>query len=207
MWIQYIICLLIGYTLGMSNMAWYIAKVKKVNLRTVGSGNLGASNVTMAFGKRAGILTFLHDAIKVMAAVYIVKFIFPEAQYAAVVAAVAGVLGHMYPVYLKFRGGKGFASYIGLALALKWKYGLCMFLCVIAVSLIFDWVVAGTFFHIALTPLHFCFSDSLTSAVIVMVASVCIFVKHTENIKRMRLGQESKLRSVLFKKKEKEPSP
>lgn len=200
MWMQYIICLLVGYTLGMSNMAWYIAKAKGVNLRAVGSGNLGASNVTMAFGKRAGVLTFLHDAIKIMVAVCIVKLLFSDMQYAAAVAAVAGVLGHMYPVYLKFRGGKGFASYIGLALALNWKYGLCMLLCVIAVSFLFDWVVAGTFFHIVFTPLHFSFAENWVVATIITVASICIFIKHIENIKRMKRGQESRLRSVIFKK-------
>lgn len=201
MWIQYIICLLTGYVCGMSNMALYIAKCKKTDLRSVGSGNLGASNATMVFGKRAGILTFLHDTTKVIAAVYIVKFLFPDIQYAAAVTAVAGVLGHMYPVYLKFRGGKGFAAYIGLALALNWKYGLCMLLCVIAVSFLFDWVVAGTFFHIVFTPLHFSFAENWVVAAIITVASICIFIKHIENIKRMKLGQESRLRSVIFKKK------
>lgn len=198
--LNYILITLIGYVFGMSNMAWYIAKIKHIDLRSGGSGNLGASNATIMMGKGAGILTFLHDVLKVVFAAWICAWLFPNSPYAFVVAGVAGVLGHIFPVYLRFKGGKGFASFIGLAIVLDWRFGLLMLLCVVIASFVFDWVVAGTFLHIVCTPLHFWFSKDWMTACIIGVASICIFLKHVENIKRMRAGQETRLRSVLFKK-------
>ena len=182
-------------------MALYLSKLNNVDLRGGGSGNLGASNATMLMGKKAGIVTFVHDVLKIVIAALLCGVIFQRLQYALVVSAVAGVLGHMYPFYIKFKGGKGFASFIGMAITLDWKFGLLMLLCVVVISFLFDWVVAGTFFHIVLTPLHFCFANDYVVCLIIACASVCIFCKHIENIKRMRAGRESRLRSVLFKKK------
>lgn len=198
---KYLFCIVIGYIFGMSNMAFYLSKIKKVDLRSGGSGNLGASNATMMLGKGAGVLTFIHDTIKVVIAAFLCAWLFQDVAYAQLLAAVAGILGHIFPAYLKFRGGKGFASFIGMAFVLDWKFGLLMLLGVVIASFIFDWVVAGTFFHIVVTPLHCLFAYDAIAASIVAVASVCIFLKHIENIKRMRAGTESRLRSVIFKKK------
>lgn len=197
---KYLFCIVIGYIFGMSNMAFYLSKIQKVDLRSGGSGNLGASNATMMLGKGAGVVTFIHDTIKVVIAAFL-AWLFQDVAYAQLLAAVAGILGHMFPAYLKFRGGKGFASFIGMAFVLDWKFGLLMLLGVVIVSFIFDWVVAGTFFHIVITPLHCLFAYDAIAAGIVAVASICIFLKHIENIKRMRAGAESRLRSVIFKKK------
>lgn len=198
---QCMLCIMIGYIFGMSNMAWYLAKIKRVDLRAQGSGNLGASNATIVFGKGAGVLTFLHDTLKIVLASVLCYILFPELQYAVVLSAVAGILGHMFPIYLRFHGGKGFASFIAMAFVLDWKFGLLMLIGVVLVSFIFDWVVAGTFFHIAITPIHFLFASNWITAAIILVASICILIKHIENIKKMQLGQESRLRSVILKKK------
>ena len=187
--------------MGTSNMAWYISKLKKVDLRANGSGNLGTSNATILLGKGAGIITLLHDVLKVILAAIVCRWLFPTVEHAAIIAAVAGVLGHMYPFYLKFRGGKGFASYIGLGLVIDWRFGLIMIIGLLLVSIIADWIVAGTFFHIVITPLYLFATSQWISGCIVLIASLCIFVKHIENIKRKVRGEEFSLRGVIFKKK------
>jgi glycerol-3-phosphate acyltransferase PlsY len=182
-------------------MALYISKIKKIDLRAGGSGNLGASNATMLMGKRAGALTFLHDALKIILAVWIVRLLFPELVYGTIVTSVAGVLGHMYPFYLNFKGGKGFASYIGMCFMINWVFGLIMLLLMLIVALLADWIVAGTFFYILITPIFLLITQDWIAACVVCVASACIFYKHIENIKRKIKGEETGIKEVIFKKK------
>ena len=199
--LNYCWIVLIGYLLGTSNMALYISKIKKVDLRAAGSGNLGASNAAMLLGRRAGIITFIHDFIKVIFAAWIVSLLFPETLYGPTIAAASGVMGHMYPFYLKFKGGKGFASYIALAFIVDWRYGLFMIITMAIVALIVDWIVAGTFYYITLTPIFLFNTQGWFPALLAFIVSACIFYKHIENIKRKKLGQEKGIREVMFKKK------
>ena len=111
---QYLIAVLLGYILGSSNMAFYIAKGKKADLTAAGSGNLGASNATILLGWKAGILVGIHDIGKAALAVILARLLFPEAEYIGAAAGIAGVLGHIFPFWLKFKGGKGFASFVGM---------------------------------------------------------------------------------------------
>ena len=122
----YVLTVLGGYLLGCSSMAYYVSRWKKVNLSTNGSGNLGASNTTILLGWRMGILVALHDIFKGAAAVLLAKWLLPDLTYAPVAAGCACVMGHMYPFYLKGKGGKGFASYTGMLLALDWRLGLAL---------------------------------------------------------------------------------
>jgi glycerol-3-phosphate acyltransferase PlsY len=198
--LKYILIVVIGYLFGTSNMAWYIAKLKHVDLRAGGSGNLGASNATILLGKGAGALTFLHDALKVIVAALACSLLFPV-QYAGLLAAAAGVVGHIFPFYLKFKGGKGFASFIGMSFIIDWQFGLIMIVALVIVAIIADWIVAGTFLHIVATPIYVWCTSHWIGALIVIVPSVLIFIKHIENIKRKHRGEEFSLRRVLFKKK------
>lgn len=201
MFYPYLISMLIGYLLGCSNMALYISKIKKVDLRAAGSKNLGASNATMLIGKRAGAIVFLHDALKVVLASLLAQSIFPNMEHIKIITAVAGVLGHMYPFYLKFKGGKGFASYIGMGFIIDWKFGLIMLIGLLITALLADWIVAGTFFHITITPIFLFITHDWISALIAAIASLCIFLKHIENIQRKIKNEETGIREVIFKKK------
>ena len=128
---QYLFIALIGYGLGCSNMAVYLAALKGVDLRAGGSGNPGASNAMILMGWKAGVIVGLHDIGKAVAAVLVCELLFPAAPLAGAVGGVACVLGHMFPFYLRFHGGKGFASYLGMALALNWRAALVIFLAVV----------------------------------------------------------------------------
>ena len=182
-------------------MALYISKIKKVDLRAAGSKNLGASNATMLMGKRAGAIVFLHDALKVVLASLLAQSIFPNMEHIKIITAVAGTLGHMYPFYLKFKGGKGFASYIGMGFVIDWKFGLIMLIGLLITALLADWIVAGTFFHITITPIFLFITHDWISALIVTIASLCIFLKHIENIQRKIKNEETGIKEVIFKKK------
>ena len=198
-----LLCILIGYLFGTSNLAFFISRMKKVNLREQGSKNLGTANATVVLGPKFGVLVFLHDTLKVVMAILLCKLLFANVPHVTYIVGTAAVLGHIFPFYLNFKGGKGFASYIGLAMMIDWRYGLALLVAIAVISLITDWLVAGTFFTIAITPIFVAFID-IVSALIILVASICIFVKHIENIKKKKLGQEIGIRQTLFKKKKKE---
>lgn len=195
---NYLLPILLGYLLGCSNLAYYISKGKNYDIRKAGSGNLGASNATVLFGWKAGVAVALHDIGKAMLAVMLAKWLFPDSAYAGAAAGVAAVLGHIFPFYLKFRGGKGLASFLGMTLGLNWKLALLAGIVIILATLITDYIVIGTFSTIVLVPGYLGITThNLILTAIVCVASVVIFWKHRENIGRIIRREEIGLRSTI----------
>ena len=103
----YLFAVFLGYLLGSSNLAYYLSRIRKHDIRKSGTGNLGASNATVLFGWKAGVSVALHDVGKAVLAVIIARGLFPNLENAGAVAGVAAVLGHIFPVWLNFKGGKG----------------------------------------------------------------------------------------------------
>ncbi len=193
----YVLTALGAYLLGCSNLAYYICKIKKVDIRTGGSGNLGASNTTTLLGWYAGIAVAIHDAGKALLAVMLANLFFSEVAHIGAVAGVATVLGHIFPFYLKFRGGKGFASYFGMTLALNWKLALVILGLVILVTIITDYIVVGTTLTILTVPVYQGMAEgSLILALILCIATVVIIYKHRMNYVRIYNGTEIGLRSA-----------
>ena len=193
----YILVIIGAYLLGCSNMALYISKIKKVDARAGGSGNLGASNATALMGWRAGVTVALHDIGKSALAVILAKVFFPELPHVGAVAGVASVLGHIFPFYLKFKGGKGFASYFGMTLALNWKLALVIAVLVLLVTVITDYIVMGTTLTILTVPVYLGIAEhSALLALILCIATVVIIYKHRMNYVRIYKGTEMGLRSV-----------
>ena len=186
----YIAAILVGYLLGCSNMALYISRAKGVDLRSGGSKNLGASNAVTMIGWGAGVITGIHDIGKSVVAVLLAQFLFPQVEYIGVTAGVACIFGHMYPFYLKFRGGKGFASYVGALLALNWKFGLVLVILIAIVALITDFIVAGTTLTMLTAPVYMGLTVGLVAALLFAAASAVILWKHRENYVRMVNGTE-----------------
>ena len=195
--VQFLLACFVGYFIGSSNMAYYLGKLKGVNLREGGSGNLGASNAMILLGKRAALLTAAHDILKTVIAIWLVKQLFPENALVYFAAGTASVLGHIFPFYLKFRGGKGFASFLGMILALNWRFFFAMIVAVVIITLLSDYIVLGTFTVISAYPLYLLFSGMFSAACIVLVGTTCIFWKHRENIVRLKCGKEIGLRRTL----------
>lgn len=193
----YVIVIAASYLLGSSSMALYLAKLKRVDLRAGGSGNLGASNVTALLGWWAGILVAVHDIGKSALAVILAKLFFPDLPYIGAVAGVASVLGHIFPFYLKFKGGKGFASYVGMTLALNWKFALVIVFLVLVVTVVTDYIVLGTTLTIITVPVYMGITGhSLILALILSVASLVMVYKHRMNYVRIWKGTEIGLRST-----------
>ena len=188
---QYILVIALSYLLGCSNMAKYIAAVKKVDLSAGGSGNPGASNAVILMGWGAGILTALHDIGKSALAVVLARLVFPEVPHIGAIAGVASVLGHIYPFWMRFKGGKGFASYLGMTIALNWKFAIVVLHLVGIVTLVTDYIVAATTTTIVIVPIRMGISShSLILPLILLIATAVIAWKHKDNYVRMYKGTE-----------------
>lgn len=194
----YLIAAALGYLIGTSSMALYLSKLQKVNLRAGGSGNLGASNTVQLMGWKAGVLVALHDIGKAVLAVLLARMLFPNLPYVEAVAGVASVLGHIFPFYLKFKGGKGFASYFGMTLALNWKLGVALFFIVLAVTFLTDYIVVGTVTTTLSVPAYLGVTgrDWILPGIL-LVASAVIWYKHRENFVRILNGTEIGLMSAF----------
>ena len=194
---QYILLIALSYLLGCSNMAKYIAAVKKVDLSAGGSGNPGASNAVILMGWGAGVLTAIHDIGKAALAVILARVLFPELPLIGAVAGVAAVLGHIFPFWMKFKGGKGFASYLGMTIALHWKFAIAVLLLVVLVTLITDYIVAATTTTIVLVPIGLgLLTHSLLLPLILLIASLVIAWKHRDNYVRIYNGTEIRFRKA-----------
>ena len=194
-YLTYVLAAVIGYLLGCSNMALYLSKYKGVDMRAAGSGNLGASNAMVLMGWGAGVIVGLHDIGKAILAVLLAVWLFPGAAHIGAVAGVACVLGHMFPFYLRFKGGKGFASYLGMTIALNWKFALVVMVIVVLVTLITDYIVVGTVSTIVLVPAYMSIVNrSLILLAILCIATGAILYKHKENYRRILDGTEIGLR-------------
>lgn len=111
-----LLCTLIGYLLGCLSPAALLSKIKKKDLRKEGTGNLGATNATLVLGKGCGALVMLFDITKAFAAARLAQRLFPAFIASGMIAGGAAVVGHIYPFYMKFKGGKGMAAFAGMIL-------------------------------------------------------------------------------------------
>ena len=194
----YVFAALIGYLLGCSNMAHYLSKLRGVDLCSGGSGNPGASNVTILMGWKAGVAVGAHDIGKALLAVILIKLLFPDTYAVAETAGVACVLGHIFPLFLKFKGGKGFASFIGMMVALNWKAAIVILIGVVLITLITDYLVLGTTWTIVSLPAWMAWSThAWIPALIVCIATAVILCKHRQNYVRIFKRTEIGLRSTI----------
>ena len=193
--IRYGLVLLLSYLIGCSSMALYVSKYKKVDLQKAGSGNLGASNTMILLGWKPAVIVGLHDIGKAVLAVVLAKLLWPDLPLIQAGAGVACVLGHMFPFYLRFKGGKGFASYLGMTLALNWKFALVVMVIVVIVTLISDYIVVGTVTTIVIVPAYMGYANrSLLLAAILCIATAVMLYKHRDNFSRILNGTEVGLR-------------
>lgn len=188
----YALAIIVGYLLGSIPFGLLATRMSGVgDVRSIGSGNIGATNVLRTGRRDLALITLLGDAGKGAFAVAVAGWLW--GYEAAMVAGVAAFIGHVFPVWLGFKGGKGVATYIGILLALNWVIGLifCAVWLVIAFAQRFSSLAALT--AAATAPMFaFAFADTrLTWAT--MVLSIALFITHRENIKRLLAGTESRI--------------
>lgn len=200
---KYIVCILIGYLLGCINPSYIIGKLRGVNIKKSGSGNAGASNALLLFGKAIGVFCALFDIMKAFAAIKICEAIYSGESYIFSVTAVSAILGHIFPFYIKFKGGKGLACLGGTILAFDWRY----FLMLLAIEVIFVIIVNYICFVPMTASVVFPISygiirHDLIGALILIIPTVIIFIKHMENIRRIMDGSEVRISYLWNKNKE-----
>jgi len=190
----YLFCAACGYLFGCLNPAYLLARRKGFDIRDRGSKGSGASNALITMGWGSAVFVALVDIGKAALSAFLAVLLFPQLPAAAAVAGTACVLGHIYPFYMRFRGGKGFAPFAGLIFALDWKFFFVIVVLVIAITLITDYIALGTLTTVISFPVWTAFNGRTLPAVIVCIASVVIIYKHLINIRRMLNGTEIGLR-------------
>ena len=201
---EYIFAAIVGYLFGCINPATIIAKIKKVDIRNLGSKNPGASNVFITVGKGYGVLVGLSDILKSFLASQIIFLITGGDFGVSVFAGAMAVFGHNYPFWLKFNGGKGFAPFLGLVLFYDWKLFLIFVVIIAAIILITDYISIATFSLTAFMPFYVFFSGELKIAVFAfLLTAVTIWIRHHQNMKNLIKGTEIGFRGKnKFVKKE-----
>lgn len=210
-----LICIAIGYVLGLIQTGYIYGKLNHIDIRNHGSGNAGTTNALRTLGWKAGAITLLGDSMKCVAAVLISYFVFKDKDHNQLLALYGGlgaVLGHNYPFYLKFKGGKGIASTLGLILAIHPIMFLvvgCAFLVIVFTT---QYVSLGSIVMMILFVVQVVIYGQLGGfdltagqryeyyVVVLFLALMAIF-RHRANIKRLLAGKENKTNLLKMGKK------
>jgi acyl phosphate:glycerol-3-phosphate acyltransferase len=194
-----LLLVLAGYLLGSLPFGLILAKlVGGPDVREHGSGNIGAANVSRVAGPAAGILTLLLDAAKGAAAVLLAAWVTDQSASAMIFAGMAALLGHCFPVWLKFKGGKGVSTALGVFIALCPVAALVAFILFLLVMLFWRYVSLGSLSAAAAMPLliYFLWAPGHAPPLVItlgtLFAAVLIFYKHDANLQRLVDGTEPK---------------
>ncbi|KII14513.1 glycerol-3-phosphate 1-O-acyltransferase PlsY [Phaeobacter sp. S60] len=182
----------IGYALGSIPFGLLLTRIMGLgNLRTIGSGNIGTTNVLRTGSKKAAALTLLLDGGKGAVAVLLARALVGED--AAQLAGLTAFLGHCFPVWLKFQGGKGVATFLGLMLALAWPVGVACCLTWLAAAYLSKISSMGALVSAVAAPLWCLLLGAPMTTGLAALLAVIILWRHKENIARLRLGTEPKI--------------
>ena len=182
----YLIASLIGYFLGCVNPAYFFAKAKGFDIRTRGSGNAGASNAKVTMGTKYFIICALYDSLKSAASVLICRYLFPGVDAVDVLGGCMAVVGHCFPFYLNFKGGKGFAAYMGMILALDFKFLVIILVLGVILTFVSNWIVTATYTVIISFPIYNAIiGNSKLTVIFLALTSLIIFLKHIPNIRKI----------------------
>ncbi|MFJ7934095.1 glycerol-3-phosphate acyltransferase [Sporosarcina sp. NPDC096371] len=207
MWLWIVSVIILGYAIGCLHGSVVAQMISGINLKETGVKNAGASNATIVLGKKFGALVAAIDIGKGVLAIILAHRIvvnagLPTDQISLLLfaAGAATVIGHNFPFYMQFNGGKGTATIIGVLLALDWRFGLVAFTLLVIVAIVTDFLVFGvlmlyvTFFALAF------WSDGYWPVVVATLLFMLAIWKHIENFQRMKNGSEKRVLAV-FKKK------
>lgn len=201
---------IIGYAIGCLHGSVVAQWISGVNLKETGVKNAGASNALIVLGKRYGALVAIIDIGKGILAVIAVRLLSNQfnldPEYSTLLLFTVGaavIFGHNFPFYMKFNGGKGTATVIGVLFAIDWRFGLAGLVLFIAVALLTDILVIGVFMLYVTLMAMAIWLDGYWPILIAALLFIMAVWKHTENIKRIRAGTETRIRASFSKKKEK----
>ena len=194
MLINNIIAILIAYLIGSISSAIVVCRIMRLpDPRTQGSRNPGATNVLRIGGKKAAIITLLGDALKGFLPIIIARVLGFDDTVLGLIAF-AAFLGHLFPVYFRFEGGKGVATLIGCLLALNWPTGLCFLATWGLIAVIFRYSSLASLVATLLSPIFiWMWTGNWVWVGVAGLMSVALIIRHRENIVKLAKGQESKI--------------
>jgi glycerol-3-phosphate acyltransferase PlsY len=192
-WPYLLAVLLASYLLGSIPFGLILTRLAGLgDIRQIGSGNIGATNVLRTGNKALAAATLILDGAKGAVAVLLAQHLYgPDA---AVIAGAGAFLGHLFPVWLKFRGGKGMATTIGICLAIAWPVGLITCAVWLLVALLFRYSSLAALIAVAAAPVAAWFLANHQTAGLALFLAVVVWLRHHENIGRLLRGQESRIR-------------
>lgn len=201
--LQILACLAIGYLLGSINPSFLIGLIKGYDPRREGSGNAGASNTVIMAGKMAGLFVALLDILKAAVAWWTCQALFPELRLAGILGGVAAQLGHMFPVWLHFHGGRGLACLGGICLAYNPRSLLLMLAVAILIGILTNYVCIVTVSMSVIFPVYYGLVTAFwLGAAVLAIPIIPIFCKHLVNFRRIKSGDELRLSFLFNKQKE-----
>lgn len=217
--LKFLSVIMISYLLGSFNFSIIFSKaVAKKDIRESGSGNAGATNMLRTYGKRFAAFTMLGDILKVVLAIIItfaildvsMKFLFTIPQDAGETLKImlykefAGffcVLGHIFPLFFKFKGGKGVAACTGMVIIVDWRIALILFVIFTVVIALSKWISLGSIIIAILYPILIgLFYQNVYLVLTALLFTIIVIIAHRDNIKRLINGTENK---IDFKSKKK----
>ena len=197
---NYFLCALMGYCIGGINPAFIIGKIKGFDIRQRGTGNAGASNAAVTMGKKVGVFIALFDIFKAFMAVKLAALLFPQLTAVKIIAGVSCILGHIFPVLMNFKGGKGLACLAGFIMGYDIRIFGILLLCEVVLALILDYIcvipITGS---IIFTVIYAVTTSEPIGSILLAAVTIIMVLKHIQNLKRIREGTEVHI-SFLWKK-------
>ena len=186
---EYLIIALGSYLLGSIPFGFILTKVfLKKDIRDIGSGNIGATNALRTGNKLLGYATLILDITKAILPVLFVKFNYPDYIF---IAALSAFLGHVFPIWLKFKGGKGVATYVGILFSINLMLGLIFTICWTVTFVISKYSSLSSLVASLIVPIYLIIFENYNS-IFFIIMFVLIFYTHRENVKRLKNQEESK---------------
>ena len=187
---ELILVISISYLMGSIPFGLILTKVfLKKDIRKVGSGNIGATNVLRAGNKAIGYLTLILDVIKAVIPVLYIKIKFPELIY---ISSLSVFIGHVFPVWLKFNGGKGVATYVGILFSINYILGIVFVFSWLIIFFISKYSSLGSILSSIIIPIFIFFNSRYENEYFFIIIFVLILYTHRENVKRLINKEESK---------------
>ena len=189
-----VLCFLLGYALGSIPFGLVLTRAAGLgDVRTIGSGNIGATNVLRTGRKGLAAGTLVLDAAKGAAAVLLAGLLWPQLPQATGIAAIGALLGHLFPVWLGFRGGKGVATLVGIVLALHWPTGLIVMGVWLLTLVATRYSSIGGMLAAVAAPVSTFFFGRIDLAILFVGFALLVLWKHRANLGRLLRGEEPKV--------------
>lgn len=185
------VCALCSYLIGNINPSYLIAKMKKFDIRNAGSGNAGGSNALITMGKAIGISCMLFDIFKAFASVKLSSILLPGEPLAIAVSSTSVILGHMFPVFMRFKGGKGLACLGGSILAYNPGFAMILLAVELVLVIVVDYICIVPFTASVIYPAaYYLWGGPIVGVSILLIATCAMYWKHRQNLENIRQGKE-----------------